>query len=211
MELLRSWPGFTPKQRGCDHSHRCFRGQNQTSGSLQLTVAPPSHSMNPSAPWCWHQFSFSLPESTALKTVAENFWFFDAVLVCSGDSIALTAASLIKCLGKGCWIASLTRSSPRHPDRIFRSRAFKKHMVYFYLIMTSMALSWNQNSVYLHMKKISIIITEKTENILLRGGKLWKKKSLQHCLPGLILGFLIIISVSVKSRCSLINVCVLIH
>lgn len=58
------------------------------------------------------------------------------------------------------------------------------------------------------MKKISIIMTEKIENLQLQRGKHWKK-SLQHCLPGVILGFLII--VPVKSRCSLTNVCILIH
>lgn len=60
------------------------------------------------------------------------------------------------------------------------------------------------------MKKISIIITEKTENTQLQKGKCWEKKTLQHCLPGLSLGFLII-SVPVKSRCSLVNVYLLIQ
>lgn len=96
-----------PKQRSCGHSHWCFRGQNQAAGYLAPHSCSPDevHQLHDANAIKLH-FFFNKQNHTenCLKTYYFKlfiyFWCSRNALVCWGESIALPAISLIKCLGK---------------------------------------------------------------------------------------------------------------
>lgn len=126
LQSCEAGQAWVSKQRSCDHTPVSISGGKMSL----LALLQPSATLQ--ALWTSTLIStvvltgikvqFYLPESSTLKTRARNFVVRVVFLVQQKQFWCVWVTALhwlltfsLKCLGKGCWAASLTCSSHEHP------------------------------------------------------------------------------------------------